>query len=231
MIELTDASARIWARETAEPTSLLTRRIYDALPLFYGLSTQLLHSRAHRAALAASSLENGMRVLEVAMGSGEMFRRLLMANPDGQTIGVDLSPKMAAHSHAAARRRFPKASAQCQAADARYLPFRNGHFHAVLACYLFELLPERDVATTLREFRRVLGAGGRLTMTFVAQDSPRFNALYRVGSKVAPAFWGRQVDAEVSALLPRCGFRVQRDTHVRQLFYSSRVVSAVRTRG
>jgi ubiquinone/menaquinone biosynthesis C-methylase UbiE len=36
-----------------------------------------------------------MRVLEIATGSGEMFRRLIRANRSGATVGLDLSPNMA----------------------------------------------------------------------------------------------------------------------------------------
>ena len=65
-----------------------TRRVYDHLAAVYPLSTMLFHSRAHRRALACSELFDGMRVLEAATGSGEMFRRLIRANPGGATIGL-----------------------------------------------------------------------------------------------------------------------------------------------
>ena len=230
MIEFADTTtAAPVSPGLVEPASLLTRRIYDVLAPVYSLSTLLFHSRAHTRALAASSVENGTRVLEVAMGSGEMFRRLVKVNVDGQTFGVDLSPKMAAHSQANARRRFPNASAQCQAADVRYLPYQTGHFDRVICCYLFELLPVDDVPDTLMELRRVLRPGGRLTTILIAQNRRSFNAMYRVCSKAIPAFWGRQMDGYVADLLPRCGFKIDTDSHVQQLFYSSRVVSATNT--
>ncbi len=228
MSELTSTSAQLPSRHDDDGASLLTRRVYDALAPVYTVSAQLFHSRAHRAALERAGIENGMRVLELAMGSGEMFRRLLRVNPDGQTIGVDLSPKMAALSQAQARRLFPGVSAQCQAADARALPFPAGSFDAVICCYLFELLPREDVASTLLEVRRVLKSDGRLTLTLIAQDRPGFNAAYKVCSRVAPAFWGRQVDSYVMDLLPKHGFALSSDQHLGQLFYSSRVVSARR---
>ena len=51
-----------------------------------------------------SGIRDGMSVLEVATGSGEMFKRLVRANPSGRTIGVDLSPNMAARTQRIARR-------------------------------------------------------------------------------------------------------------------------------
>ncbi|MDR3703811.1 MAG: methyltransferase type 11, partial [Candidatus Sulfopaludibacter sp.] len=82
------------------PTTLAarTRRVYDRLAAVYPMSTMLFHSRAHRCALEASGVRNGMKVLEVATGSGEMFRRLVRANRKGWNTGVDLSPNMAART-------------------------------------------------------------------------------------------------------------------------------------
>jgi ubiquinone/menaquinone biosynthesis C-methylase UbiE len=203
-----------------------TRRVYDRMSAVYPLSTMLFHSRAHRCALDASGLRDGMKVLEVATGSGEMFGRLVRANRSGSTVGVDLSPNMAARTQRAARRRFPLASANCQAVDARHMPFRNDSFDAVFCCYLLELLSGEDILRTLGEFRRVLRDRGRLTLVLIGQNTPVFNALYKVGGKVAPAFWGRQVEKRVPQLIESVRFEIVHDRAVRQGFYPSRILVA-----
>ena len=214
------------SRDSAEAACRQTRRIYDLVAPLYSISSHLFHSRAHRAALAASGIENGMRVLEVGMGSGEMFHQLIQINPGGETIGTDLSPNMAERSQTIARQRFPKAAAHCQSADVRYLPFATGSFDAIMCCYLFELLPPEDVAKTIGELRRVLRPGGRLTVILVAQNKASFNVLYKVAGKLVPAFWGRQIEQAIASLLVSKGFSINTDRYLRQLFYSSRVLSA-----
>ena len=210
------------------PTTLAdrTRRVYDRLAAVYPMSTMLFHSRAHRCALEASGVRNGMKVLEVATGSGEMFRRLVRANATGSTNGVDLSPNMAARTQRSARNKFPGAIANCQAVDARHLPFRNESFDAVFCCYLLELLSGDDIAGALREFRRVLRDRGNLTLVLIGQNTPVFNAIYRVVGKVAPAFWGRQVERRVPDLIQSARFEILQDRLVRQTFYPSRVLVA-----
>src|ERR1035438_807478 len=94
-----------------------TRRVYDRMAAVYPVSTMLFHSRAHQSALEASGIADGMQVLEVATGSGEMFRRLVKANASGATIGVDLSPNMAARTQRAARRKFPQARTHCRSEE------------------------------------------------------------------------------------------------------------------
>src|SRR5262249_33697346 len=186
----------------------------------------LCDSGARRCAPGASELNGGSRVLEVATGSGEMFRRLVRANGAGSTIGIDLSPNMAARTQRTARRKFPAASAHCQAVDARKMPFSNETFDAVFCCYLLELLSAEDIVSTLGEFRRVLRDSGSLTLVLIGQNTAIFNGIYKVLGRVAPAFWGRQVEERVPQLIESVRFRIHRDHTVRQSFYPSRVLVA-----
>ena len=203
-----------------------TRRAYDRLAAVYPVSTMLFHSRAHRCALGASGLRDGMKVLEVATGSGEMFRRLIRANRAGTTVGVDLSPNMAARTQRTARTKFPEARSHCQAVDARHMPFRSESFDAVFCCYLLELLSAEDIVSTLGEFRRVLRDRGNLTLVLIGQNTASFNAVYKVLGKVAPAFWGRQVEQRVPQLIESVRFEILKDEMVRQIFYPSRILVA-----
>ena len=203
-----------------------TRRVYDRLAAVYPLSTMFFHSRAHRRALSASGLRDGMKILEVATGSGEMFRRIVRANHQGTTIGVDLSPNMAARTQRVARRKFPTSQTHCQAVDARHMPFRAESFDAVFCCYLLELLCADDIVSTLGELRRVLRDGGNLTLVLIGQNTAMFNAIYKVLGKVAPAFWGRQVEQRVPQLIESVRFRILEDHTVTQTFYPSRVLVA-----
>jgi ubiquinone/menaquinone biosynthesis C-methylase UbiE len=203
-----------------------TRRIYDRLAPVYSISTQLFHSRAHRRALEICDLHDGMQVLEVATGSGEMFRRLVRANRGGSTMGVDLSPNMAWRTQHRVQREFPTSKTQCHAVDARHMPFRDATFDAVFCCYLLELLSGDDIARTIGEFRRVLRRSGQLVLVLIAQNEAAFNRIYKVCGKVAPAFWGRQVERRVPELVEASDFSIERDSTVRQIFYPSRVLVA-----
>ena len=203
-----------------------TRRAYDRMAAVYPISTTLFHSNAHRCALRLSGIRDGMRVLEVATGSGEMFQRLVDANRNGSTVGIDLSPKMAAHTQRRVRRHFPGVSSHCHAVDARQMPFPDATFDAVFCCYLLELLSAEDIVRTLGEFHRVLRARGRLALVLIGQNKALFNRGYRMLGKVAPAFWGRQVEQRVPELIEASDFRIVREAMVRQIFYPSRVLVA-----
>jgi len=205
-----------------------TRRIYDSIASVYPVSTFFFHSKAHRCALDQSGIRNGMRVLEIATGSGEMFGRLVRANADGQTFGLDLSPNMAARTLDRARTKFPHARSHCGAVDVRSMPFRNASFDAVVCCYLFELLAQDDIRLTLREIRRVLRSNGTFSLVVIGQNARFFNRLYDVAGKLVPAFWGRQVEHTVPALVEEAGLRIVTTHAVRQTGYPSRILVARR---
>lgn len=205
-----------------------TRRVYDTLASVYPASTFFFHSKAHACALRHAGIRDGMQVLELATGSGEMFRRLVKSNPNGKTFGLDLSPNMAARTQHRARKAFPTADAHCGAVDVRSMPFRNASFDAVVCCYLFELLSHDDIRLTLREIRRVLRPGGKFALVVIGQNATIFNRLYAVCGTLVPAFWGRQVERAVPDLVEAAGLRVLEAHSVRQTGYPSRVLIARR---
>jgi ubiquinone/menaquinone biosynthesis C-methylase UbiE len=216
-VNLIDAHATIAKR---------TRRVYDLLAGVYPVSSYLFHSKAHKVALEMSGIRDGMRVLEVATGSGEVFRRLVEVNRSGSTVGLDLSPRMAAKTQREVHQEYPGVRAGCKAVDARYMPFRDDSFDAVMCCYLLELLSADDIVVTLQEIWRVLRPRGTFTLVLIGQNTEFFNLMYRVGGAIAPAFWGRQVEERIPELIESLDFRIVNERHVRQGFYPSRVLTA-----
>lgn len=205
-----------------------TRRVYDAVSFIYPVSSLLFHSRAHREAIALSEIANGASVLEIAVGSGEMFSRIASVNPNGKNVGVDLSPAMAAATHRRAAKKHPGVHCALQAVDCRAMPFRDQSFDHVVCCYLLELLDQGDIHRTLEEVQRVLRPDGKLTLILIGQNRRGFNRAYHIASRIAPAFWGRQVNCQADEMLLASGFRILRSQEIQQWFYPSRVVIARR---
>ncbi len=105
------------------------------------------------------NLPNGARVLDLGSGRGDLWWENQDRLPATWHLTlVDLSPGMLA----AARRRLGDVEPHlifC-VADARFLPFTDGAFDAVIANHMLYHVPDRPRA--LREIRRVLRPGGHL---------------------------------------------------------------------
>ena len=205
-----------------------TRRVYDAIAHIYPLSTYFFHRKAHAYTLKHSGIRNGDRVLEIAVGSGEMFRKLVEINQDGTTIGLDLAPNMAAYSQRRIRSEWPEAAAHCGAVDVRNLPFADASFDAIVCCYLVELLSHDDIYKTLAEAQRVLRPGGRFSLIVIGQNKPIFRFVYRIGGALIRAFWGRLVESEVPDMIQQSGMKIVDDQYLRQGYYPSRVLISER---
>jgi ubiquinone/menaquinone biosynthesis C-methylase UbiE len=120
------------------------------------------------------------------------------------------------------------ARTHCHAVDARFLPFRDEAFDAVVCCYLLELLSTEDIRTTLEEIRRVLRPRGTFTLVLIGQKAGLFNRIYKVAGSLAPAFWGRQVEERAAQLVVSCNFKITAERQVRQGYYPSRPLTAAK---
>jgi ubiquinone/menaquinone biosynthesis C-methylase UbiE len=100
---------------------------------------------------------DGLRVLELACGTGIVTRRLREALPESaNVVATDLNEPMIAHARAA----VPAPGIVWQQADAQALPFDAGSFDVVVCQFGFMFLP--DKVQGFREARRVLSSDGML---------------------------------------------------------------------
>src|SRR5688500_16765869 len=107
----------------------------------------------------------GMKVLELACGTGIVTRALLGVLPgDATIVATDVSGHMLG---VAQQKISPDPRLAWQPADATTLPFDTGSFHAVICQFGLMFFP--DKLRALREARRVLRPAG--TLIFNVWDS------------------------------------------------------------
>ena len=130
-----------------------TSRSFDQAADYYDNTRPLFGASADvgiQSLLDASGKD--ARILEVGAGTGRISIPLLKRGAD--LIGCDLSAKMLIRQH----EKYP--TARLVQSDAVFLPFASAHFDVVLIVHVMHLIgPWREA---LREFRRVLKAGGIL---------------------------------------------------------------------
>jgi ubiquinone/menaquinone biosynthesis C-methylase UbiE len=126
-----------------------------------------------RAIVAAAQVRSGMRVLDIACGTGEPAISLAaVLVGDGDVVGVDISP---APLKIAGERAIQRglSNVTFQQADAHELPFPDNSFDCItsrLGIMFFSDLPR-----ALSEMRRVLNPSGRaILLVWGPMDQPYF---------------------------------------------------------
>ena len=169
--------------------------LYDVMNTVMTAGTD---ARWRRTAIRAAVIRPGMRVLDVACGTGKLTRAAAEVVGDaGEAVGVDFSPRMleaarrvpvtmggpAGRTGAAATPRYVEA-------DALVLPFPDGSFDAVTMA--FGLRNVSDYRAALSEMRRVAAAGGRVVVLEIGvPESGAAGALYRLWFRRGVPLLGR----------------------------------------
>lgn len=133
--------------------------------------------------VARLSVHDGMRILEVACGTGIVTRRLVdKLAGRGSVVATDLNEAMFAH----ARRRLPgRGDATWRHADGTSLPFETRSFDAVVC--QFGVMFFSDKAAGAREAFRVLRPGG--VYLFSVWDSLEQNPVPRLTHETIARFF------------------------------------------
>lgn len=118
-------------------------------------------------------VEPGMRVLDVASGTGEPAISIAtLLEGTGEVIASDLSPEPLKIAERRARDRG-LSNIRFQAADVHSLPFDDGSFDRITS--RLGLMFFADLPKALRELRRVLKPGGRFAaVTWGSRQQPYF---------------------------------------------------------
>ena len=104
----------------------------------------------------------GERVLDVGCGGGlDALVAAAAVEPDGEVVGVDMTPEMIERAEEAAGM-APWAHVRFIEADAERLPFADGSFDVALSNGCLNLSPAKPAL--LSEIHRVLRRGGRLAL-------------------------------------------------------------------
>lgn len=174
------------------------RGVFDSVATRYDVMNDLMSGGLHRLwkrfTIAQADVRPGMRVLDVAGGTGDLARAFAKLVGDrGQVWLTDINAAMLAigRDRLLDDGRFaPQAPvAQC---DAERLPFADGSFDRVTVA--FGLRNMTDKARALAEMRRVLKPGGKLLVLEFSKvwkpleklyDVYSFQVLPRLGARIA----------------------------------------------
>ncbi len=200
-------------------------KLYDRMAPFYGIWAKLFESKATQRAYERACLLEGDSVLEVAVGSGEFYLKLLGSKHLSRCVGVDQAPRMLARSRRRLKLERNGSYALCRA-DACRLPFREGTFDALFNFYMLDLFPDSAIQAATGEFRRVLKPSGRLIVLNMAVQGCILNPVWMWVYRHMPLVVGGCRPVPVAAVLAANGWKITWQEQVSQWGFRSDLIVA-----
>lgn len=138
------------------------REVFDSVAPKYDLMNDLLSFGTHRLwkrrCISEARVERGMKVLDIASGTGDLALALAGRAGHGNVVASDINHEML--EIGAKRLAAAGTGAAVVEADAEQLPFEDNVFDVVTVSFGIRNMTHKDRA--LREMLRVLCPGGRL---------------------------------------------------------------------
>ena len=201
-------------------------RKYNRIASIYDLFGISMESKARQRALDVAAIQDGEKILEVALGTGLNFVEILKRNPCGWVEGIDVSAKMLEK----AKKRISKIGRQnytLHLSDCRHLPFKSGTFDVLMNQYLFDILPVEDFLPILLEFKRVLKDGGRIVLVNMTKGERWVNQFYEEIYKLKLPLLAGCRGVFIQPFLEEIGFKEIQRGFISQLGFPSEVVRGI----
>jgi ubiquinone/menaquinone biosynthesis C-methylase UbiE len=155
-------------------------------------------AEANRIALDLLDLQAGDRFLDVGFGAGQALAAAGRVVTRGFLAGIDHSDVMFRRARVRNARLLRSRRLELTRADSTNIPYPDGRFNKALSMHTIYFW--RDVASQLKEFRRVVSCDGRILIGYRPSNDEKFlhqfpTAIYRI----------RSID-EIEGLVARAGF-------------------------
>lgn len=142
---------------------------YDALLPAYDLMSRVMGiARVHQALIKQADLADGLRVLEIGSGTGNLTLHTKRSHPGVDVVGVDPDPLALTRAR---RKLNGENGIRFDHGYAQKLPYPDGEFDRVLSSLMLHHLDSDAKAAALAEAFRVLRPGGRLHLVDVDADA------------------------------------------------------------
>ena len=199
--------------------------LYNSLSGIYDIWGTLAESRARKRAIEVAEITDGMKILEVAVGTGLAFKEIVRRNPNGLNLGIDISPGMLAK----AEKRLAMlhgANYELNLGSAFYLPVKDEGFDLLINNYMFDLIAFKEMDAILAEFKRVLKKGGKLIFVNMTVGERFGSGIYDFIFLLSPKTIGGCRGIQLSERLLNQGFQVVSREYYQQILFPSEVIAA-----
>jgi ubiquinone/menaquinone biosynthesis C-methylase UbiE len=198
---------------------------YSKVAWFYDFWSWLTESKAAEKVIEIADIKDGESILEVAVGTGLVFKEILKRNPSGINKGTDISPTMLSR----ADKRLGESNNsnyKLELGNAYNLPFKDNSFDLVVNNFMIDLLPEEDFKIILSEFFRVLKPSGRAVISTMAFGQKWVNKFWHWIARTFPGLLTGCRPVSIIRNLEEVGFIIEETEQISQNTFPAEVIGA-----
>ena len=201
-----------------------TKRSYKKVVWFYDFWSWLTESKAAQKVIDIAEIEDGKRILEVACGTGVVFKQIVHSNPNGENLGIDLSPDMLRE----ARKKLKTVTGnfELREGDALNLYFKDNTFDIVINNFMVDLMPQETFDKIAKEFNRVLKPQGVLVVSTFSFGKKSINKIWLWIAKHFPDLLTGCRPVLFKNNLIKAGFNIEKDLEISQNTFPSEIIKA-----
>jgi len=199
------------------------KKSYAKVAWFYDFWGWLTESKAAKKVIELARIENNSRILEVAVGTGLVYKELVKKNPNGQNIGIDLSEAMLKK----AKRRmsgFSESHFELLIGNALDLEFEDNSFDILINNFMIDLMPDEDFNPILSEFYRVVKPGGIAVISTFSFGYKRIHKFWHWIAKKFPELLTNCRPINIVTNLQEVGFTIEERILVSQNTFPAEVI-------
>jgi len=199
-----------------------TQKNFSKVAWIYDFWGKLTERKAITEAISMSGISDNQTILDVGVGTGQLFARILKLNRNGFNFAIDLSPKMIAKTK---EKLNPIQGKHLLAiGNAFHLPYKNQSFDFVFSSYVLDLLPENSFEKILSEFKRVLKKKGIGIVITMSMGKKWYNKIWFLAAKYFPSLLTNCRPVKLSKYIIAVGFRILKQEMISQSTFPSEII-------
>ena len=199
-----------------------TRKNFSGVAWFYDLWGRFTEYKALNMAINISGLTNNVNVIDVGVGTGQLFSRILEINTKGLNSGMDLSLDMINKVN----KKFKNTDRKIILAEgnAYNLPYKDEQFDFLFSSYMMDLLPEKDFRFLLSEFNRVMKPGATGLIISMSMGNHWYNRIWFLTAKYFPSLLTECRPVQLSGYLADVKFNITEQKVISQNTFPSEII-------
>jgi len=204
-----------------------TKKDYKNVVWFYDFWSWLTERKAGKYVIEFADIKDGETILEAACGTGIVFEQIVKRNPNGQNVGVDLSPNMLKKAIERLRK-LNHTNYELKEGDALKLDFNDSSFDTLINNFMVDLMPSDSFDQIAEEFFRVTKPNGKVIISTFSFGKKKINRFWFWVAKKFPNLLTGCRPVSFKENLIKAGFIVEKDLEISQNTFPSKILKAIK---